>query len=243
MKLSQKLLIGALGGLTPTLLIMYRLDYSDLLNTAEPGLVIGGCIKALMAAGFGALMVYLHRTEENVYKVFQLGIAAPGLLSILVTDPRPATPGTTTEQAVEVSMATPPAPAVSLGSLLVGTAMAQDRQGGWDGVGNGIRQSNGGGGDQMQVEQFTAPEEGFMTQMARGFTGALPANRFYVVHSSHATEAEAQQTAQSIGARVYKGSDPARPYNVVVRSQVSIEEARKANAALNTGTNTIIEVR
>jgi hypothetical protein len=30
---------------------------------------------------------------------------------------------------------------------------------------------------------------------------------------------------------------------VVVRWQVSIEEARKANAALNTGTNTIIEVR
>lgn len=243
MKLYHKLMIGAFGGLLPTLLLMYRLDYTDLLETAEAGLIVGGCIKTLLAAGFGAVMVYVHRTEENVYKLIQLGVAAPGLLSILVTDTRQTTPGIQQEIGVERTASISTVDQVGLSTILFSTAMAQNQQE-WDVIGNGIRQSNGGtGGGSLKVEEFTGPEEGFVTQMVRGFTGALPEDRFYVVHSSYATEAEAQQVAKQQNARVFKGNDPQKPYNVVVAAQVDLKEAEQRNAIIKSPSNKIIEVR
>lgn len=242
MTIQQKLLVGALGGITPTLLIMYRLDYSDLLNTAEPGLVVGGCIRALFAAAFGAFMVFLNRSEENVYKLFQLGIAAPGLLSIMITDVRPTAPGAQQEDAV-TTMAAPVPAQTGLSTFLFSSAMAQDQ--GFGIMGGGLRQAerSAGGSSGVKVEQFTAPEERFMTQVVRGITGALPDNRFYVVHSSYATEAEAVQVAKEQHARVFIGSDPQRPYNVVIAAQVDMHEAQRVNAKLNSTNNRIIEVR
>jgi hypothetical protein len=88
--MKEKLFLGGLGGLMPLVASFIIVDVETIASYIEnfnsPGhkgiiLFCGYFLKALLLFGVGALWAYLHSSEENLLKIFQLGIVAPAIIS------------------------------------------------------------------------------------------------------------------------------------------------------------------
>lgn len=75
----ERLLIGAMGALSPVIATLITNDFIEVLQYAEPYETLGYCIRVLVLALVGMFVVYLYEDETNKMKVFQLGMAAPAL--------------------------------------------------------------------------------------------------------------------------------------------------------------------
>jgi hypothetical protein len=79
----QKLILGAVGAVTPLALNLLVVDQLALANLTLLTL-IGYAIRVLVLIGLGSLIVYLNIDETNRVRVFQLGLAAPALVTALL---------------------------------------------------------------------------------------------------------------------------------------------------------------
>lgn len=79
-----RIILGALGGISPIIISLLVVDVASLIN--ETGLMdgIGLAIRFLVLIFIGGLVGYLHNKEEEPFKLFQLGIAAPALLTTAI---------------------------------------------------------------------------------------------------------------------------------------------------------------
>jgi len=79
-----RITLGALGGISPIIISLLVVDIVQLFN--ETGLMdgIGLAIRFLVLIFIGGLVGYLHNKEEEPFKLFQLGIAAPALLTTAI---------------------------------------------------------------------------------------------------------------------------------------------------------------
>lgn len=79
-----RILVGAIGGISPIIISLLVVDIVSLFN--ETGLVdgIGLAIRFLVLVFIGGLIGYLHQNEDEPFKLFQLGIAAPALLTTAI---------------------------------------------------------------------------------------------------------------------------------------------------------------
>ena len=91
--MKQKLLIGGLGGITPLVAGVLVLDAPVLdayvqklfIPTARGELYLFGyALKGLLVFGIGMFWAYLHRSERNLLKIYQLGIVAPAIIVGLI---------------------------------------------------------------------------------------------------------------------------------------------------------------
>lgn len=103
MDTKKRILLGAIGGLTPYLVTLLSIDFKAVVVSFELLDWVGLAIRCLVLIFLGALVAYLHKSETEQFKVFQLGLAAPALLATfinsnsganeaiptLVTEPRP----------------------------------------------------------------------------------------------------------------------------------------------------------
>ncbi len=82
----QKMLLGALGALTPSLLNLYAIDFVELFQGQEIGMpyILGYTVRVLILILYGSLIAYFHKEENNPVKLFQLGAAAPALITIML---------------------------------------------------------------------------------------------------------------------------------------------------------------
>jgi len=79
-----RILVGAIGGISPIIISLLVVDVVALYNST--GLVdgIGLAVRFLVLIFIGGLIGYLHQHEEEPFKLFQLGIAAPALLTTAI---------------------------------------------------------------------------------------------------------------------------------------------------------------
>jgi len=79
-----RITIGALGGISPIIISLLVVDITRLFS--ETGVMdgIGLSIRFLVLIFIGGLIGYLHTKEEEPFKLFQLGIAAPALLTTAI---------------------------------------------------------------------------------------------------------------------------------------------------------------
>jgi hypothetical protein len=79
----QKILIGALGAATPLAL---NLVVVDLLTLSSPTVLTaaGYAIRVAALIGLGTFIVFLNLDEERRLRIFQLGLAAPALVTALL---------------------------------------------------------------------------------------------------------------------------------------------------------------
>lgn len=79
-----RILVGAIGGISPIIISLLVVDIVVLFN--ETGLMdgIGLGIRFFVLIFIGGLIGYLHQNEEEPFKLFQLGIAAPALLTTAI---------------------------------------------------------------------------------------------------------------------------------------------------------------
>jgi hypothetical protein len=83
LSVSQKLILGAVGAVTPLALNLLVVDQLTLANLTFLTF-IGYTIRVLVLLGLGSLIVYLNIDESNRVRVFQLGLAAPALITALL---------------------------------------------------------------------------------------------------------------------------------------------------------------
>ena len=79
-----RILVGAIGGISPIIISLLVVDVIALYN--ETGLMdgIGLGVRFLVLVFIGGLIGYLHHNEDEPFKLFQLGIAAPALLTTAI---------------------------------------------------------------------------------------------------------------------------------------------------------------
>jgi hypothetical protein len=192
-----------------------RID--NLFVHASVGTVIGTLLPPLVLFGIGILVVHLHK-ETIPVKAYQLGIAAPAMVSIWVgtaaNKEKDAEPPKNTEIEVAAPVQTNAAQGeISFLANFFPSATAQQKP------------------LQVQVNSFKLPEETFAQQFWRGVNGTQPANRFYVAHDSFTNLAKAVAVRDSLtnagiqGAEIYKSSNAAEPYRVVLGKQLNLKDA------------------
>lgn len=77
-------MFGAAGGLLPIVLNVLVVDLALTFQEATTPAVLGFVVRVLVLLVIGALVGYAHRDERSAWKLVQLGVAAPALLTALV---------------------------------------------------------------------------------------------------------------------------------------------------------------
>jgi hypothetical protein len=112
----KRIVIGALGAFTPFFLNLYFADF-NVIRTLTGLDLLGYLVRSIVLLLIGGLVGYLNKTERNMIKLFQLGIAAPALLTAWINT-KPIS------QTSAASMTKPPAAV----SALFPVALAQTGQ-------------------------------------------------------------------------------------------------------------------
>ena len=209
----QRIIAGGLGALVPVVLSLIVVDLETLRLEFTLLSVLSYALRAAGLFFLGALVGWAHKKEHDAFKVLQLGMAAPALLTTLINANRvsvPQTPQTAPTQAstlwfpgvIQSAYAQPPTP----------TAAATPQT--------------------PTIRQYKYPAETPAQQIKRGLFGVTAKNVWYVVVASHlkAQDAEteaAQVRAKGFVAQVYApyGTNPY--YSVIIGANLTQSDAQK----------------
>ena len=84
MTIRQKMILGAVGAVTPLALNLLVVDQLTLVGSARSSPASDTRSRLLVLVGLGSLVVYLNIDEANRMRIFQLGVAAPALVTALM---------------------------------------------------------------------------------------------------------------------------------------------------------------
>lgn len=88
-----KLMIGGAGAAMPVTLSFLVSENEALTGASDPiGWLIGFTMKTLILFAVGAFWVWLHHTEWDRMKIFELGLLAPAMILALVHSTNPSAP-------------------------------------------------------------------------------------------------------------------------------------------------------
>lgn len=84
----KRFLVGGGGALMPVLISILAIDVGAALgsdSSLTTANIIGIFIRYLILFIIGGVVAYLHENESNSFKLFELGVAAPALLTSLIS--------------------------------------------------------------------------------------------------------------------------------------------------------------
>jgi len=88
MNAKKRFIVGGGGALMPVLISILAIDigaYLDTDSSLSTANIIGISIRYLVLFVIGGVVAYLHEDERNTFKLFELGVAAPALLTSLIS--------------------------------------------------------------------------------------------------------------------------------------------------------------
>ncbi|RUM94423.1 MAG: hypothetical protein DSZ28_03295 [Thiothrix sp.] len=88
MTAQRRFLLGGGGALMPVLVSLLAIDLGAFLDSRSDlttGNIIGFGIRYLILFVVGGVVAYLHEDEHKSFKLFELGIVAPALITSLIT--------------------------------------------------------------------------------------------------------------------------------------------------------------
>lgn len=88
----QRFLFAGLGGIMPTLLNLIVIDLETLLLSVTALSILSYLIRVLALFAIGGVVGWLNRSEHDPIKLFQLGIAAPALITAAMNGGRVSLP-------------------------------------------------------------------------------------------------------------------------------------------------------
>ncbi len=212
-ELRGKMVLGCVGAVTPVILNLLIIDAQNLANVNVYG-VVGYFARVFALLFCGCVIIYLNSDETKPVKIFQLGLAAPALLTGMMN-------ANIAAEATKAGAAQTKAAAVQQSSgvffpSFVGTAFAQS------------------GESDSQLADCTRPKTPTATQQfLRGFTGSIPDNNWAVVVSSLATSDVAVREAEAMRRRFSSYSpkvcaptpDSAGRYRIIIGEHLSYSDA------------------
>ena len=210
----KKFLIAGSGALAPLIVNLAVIDLQALAIFGITFLfVVSYLIRQIVLFGIGGTFGYLNQ-EENPWKLFQIGIAAPALLTAMIN-------------AKQVGMPqVQGAPHVSAVSLLESTIIP-----------NALADETAPDGKMV----FSLPQETASQQISRGLFGSTPTNVWYVIAGSFAVKANAEAEAARVRqkgfpAEVYDPYGRTKLYAVVIGAQLTHDDAQSLRQeAINKG--------
>lgn len=119
-----KMILGALGALTPVLLNLYAVDFEKLFMHQQITVpyVIGYVVRILILILYGSLIAFFHRDENNPVKLFQLGVAFPAIVTILLSGASSRNGSDNTTPSLSTDIVTPTTNAVAAVPVLAARA-------------------------------------------------------------------------------------------------------------------------
>ncbi len=199
----QKILIGGLGALTPIILNLLIIDFSTTLENLKLAVLISYFIRVVVLFYLGGIVAFLHKEESNAIKLFELGIAAPALITAIIN-----------AHNIDTAKINNAAGKKEISSItFVTRAYAQT-------------------GDK-QLKSFSLPEETTIEQIKRGLLGSRTNRIWFVIVGSHLNLEDAKKQAAGINnkqnnfhAQVYDKYADSQFYAVVIGANLTYEEAQ-----------------
>ncbi len=198
----QRFMIAGLGGVMPVLLSLVVIDLQTLLLNVTILTIVSYLIRVFALYTVGGVVGWLNRDERDPIKLFQLGIAAPALITAAINGGRITLPDAPTEPSQTVSW------------HILSQAYAETEN------------------QALSLKRFSMPEETPVQQIYRGLFGMIPKNVWFVIVGSHLNQEAAEKQAEKVRrggfpAEVFApyGGNPY--YAVVIGWQITLAEARK----------------
>jgi hypothetical protein len=207
----KKFVIGGLGALAPILLNLLVIDLETLLIDLTVLALFSYLIRVTALFAVGGLIAILNKAENDPWKLFQLGIAAPALLTAAINGSNVTIPKKSVKPEITSSITTRSADKPSLFGLAYAQAPGPERK---------------------EMRQFTLPKETPVQQIYRGLLGSTPKNIWFVIAGSHLKQEDAEKQTQQIRAKGFS-ADVYAPYGdnpyyaVVIGAQLVRSEAEQ----------------
>ena len=203
----QRVLFGCLGAVTPLVLNLLVVDHLALENLTLVAFA-GYAIRVAALLFLGGLVAYFYKSESDLFKIFQLGLAAPALVTGMMNGANSAANHTTASLRQSVQ---------SVASIFsVPSVYAQTSR------------------PQQKLKKFTLPKESATEEFFRGLTGARAARIWFIIVSRHASLGEAEKLAnrinqgtQGLHAEVYEPYGGSQSYPVVIGAGLTRAEAER----------------
>lgn len=221
--LMRRMGIGCIGALTPILVNILIVDLQTQLSNTSVISALFYALRVVALCAAACIVIYLNDDESRPVKLFQLGVAAPALLTgmingAVIANQKPAQQQTSAG-AVVTGMLHEPMSAPGFTFSFVGEARAQTA------------------GANTKVLDCRQPKEPTFGQQAlKGFLGIQPDNEWFVVVGSNPTAESASGDADVIN-RKYSGKFSAKVcaplggadnrYRVVVGEYLSYDDATR----------------
>jgi len=203
-----RIAIGAIGGISPIIISLLVVDIVQLFN--ETGLMdgIGLGIRFFVLIFIGGMVGYLHNQEEEPFKLFQLGIAAPALLTTAINGNSIANQTLMKEHS-----------AASEYHFFIKSAHAADT-------------------NYKNLSDFKDPQINNAQLFLRGLIGTKlfsDKEDWYVIIGSHKNIKNAKAQVASVKAKKYKAkiyepTSGSKYYSVVIGANLDLERAEKLKA-------------
>lgn len=207
MKTYQKVMVGGLGALMPIVVNLLVVDLHVLFLDLTLVAFLAYLVRVIILFCLGGIVAFLHTDENSPLKLFQLGLAAPALITGLLNGAQ-----------IEVPKAPLPAHAEpSASTYFVPLVYAQTTRG-------------------TEVKTFSLPKETLGEQVQRGLIGSVPTRVWFVIAGSYSSQENAERSAKQIEREFGpKGFKPVvyAPYGgnpywaVVIGSNLTSQEAQQ----------------
>jgi len=218
----SRVIIGGIGGIAPLIISLLVVDVGSLINDIGMMDAVGLAVRCTVLVFIGALVGYLHNTEHEPFKIFQLGIAAPALLttaingygvvgdSVSMREVRASYDGDTVSEPFRFSL---------IASAHAGTL---------PGTGSRSRKY-------LNASLFKEARVSSLERFFRGLIGyhiSSKGDDWFVIVGSHKRAGDATAHAKRLAssrylAKVYEPTGGSRYYAVVIGANLTLDEAQQ----------------
>ena len=206
MNTHQRIYLGGLGALTPILLNLLTVDCRTIFVGLTLLVFLGYLLRVVVLFYIGGLVAFLHREERSKFRLFELGILAPALITGLLNGSHVQTFSWAGEVASRVTI--PP--------FLGLSAYAQSPP----------------ESSPASVQRGPAIQQGALQQLWTGLTGSSQSRLWYIVVATAATRQDANRIAQDFLGKfpkryfyIYLPSEHTPNYIVVLGEGLSYDAA------------------
>ena len=218
----KRIIIGAIGGITPYIVTLLVIDFKIALQDFSFYDGFGLFVRCLVLISLGSLVAYLHQKEKEAFKVFQLGLWAPALIATAIN-------GYSQPNVPPRQEAKPPVQVNGALYLdnphihLISPAYASDSK------------VNPAKSDYVNETSLKEPQISGFDRFLRGLIGKTvkdDKNSWFVIVGSHLDVKDANNQVKQLEekrylAEVYLPYRTSRIHAVVIGTNISLSEAKK----------------
>lgn len=214
----SRIIIGGIGGIAPLIISLLVVDLKSLLSDMATMDAIGLGVRVLVLIFIGSMVGYLHNSEQEPFKVFQLGIAAPALLTTAINGYSVVGPAATLKEMKTTAYQSEPDRRFSLS--LISTAHAEEPK---------LR------GKFINRNAFKEPKISNMERFMRGLIGKRVNSKgddWFVITGSHRNYDKAREQILDINkkkfaGKVYRPNFDSEYFAVAIGANLNLDEAQK----------------